>query len=220
TQWIAVLDQLWQTRPHLKGTHTDENWYEWADIPYDFRIDVSFANACIKHCTGAGIRSTSGDYEGVPVDTGTLAAQHFLNPGSRRPVAINSNNVYHDWARTEHLGRLVREVAEYENRRIAVIGIGGLSARMFRTPIEESKDRVAEAVDDRSNERLLDLLAKGNGSGVRQAAGEVAREIPTDFGLKHLAFLVGALGDSFSGGEVRSYEPVYGTGAAVVELRP
>ena len=40
TQWMAVLDQLWQTRPALSGTHIDENWYEYGDLDYSVAIDT------------------------------------------------------------------------------------------------------------------------------------------------------------------------------------
>ena len=43
-QWIAVLDQLWQTRPHVKGLHVDENWHEYGDLPYDITIDTLISN--------------------------------------------------------------------------------------------------------------------------------------------------------------------------------
>ena len=46
----------------------------------------------------------------------------------------------------------------------------------------------------------------------------IAAERPTDFGLKQLAFLLGVAGQSFHGAKLHGYEPIYGTGAAVVEL--
>ena len=32
TQWVAVLDQLWQVRERCRGIHVDENWYEYGDL--------------------------------------------------------------------------------------------------------------------------------------------------------------------------------------------
>ena len=46
TQWIAVLDQLWQTRDRVLGRHVDENWHEFGALEYDIEIDVDLANAC------------------------------------------------------------------------------------------------------------------------------------------------------------------------------
>ena len=44
TQWVAVLDQLWQTRPRIQGIHVDENWYEYGNLAFDIRIDTEAAN--------------------------------------------------------------------------------------------------------------------------------------------------------------------------------
>jgi 2-aminophenol/2-amino-5-chlorophenol 1,6-dioxygenase alpha subunit len=220
TQWIAVLDQLWQTRPHLAGLHVDENWYEWGDLPFDITIDAAFAQACIAGSADIGVRSRPVDFDGFPIDTGTIVAQHFLNAEARRPLVITSNNVYHDWALTERLGGLVRRVADSEGRRVAVIGVGGLSARMYRSPIDPAQDRFADPQDDQANHEILDLLEAGDAAGLREAAARMAAERPVDSGLKHLAFLLGALGGEFRGARVHGYEPIYGTGAAIAEFAP
>ena len=48
TQWIAVLDQLWQTKEQVSGRHVDENWHEFGVLEYDMAIDVELATACIE----------------------------------------------------------------------------------------------------------------------------------------------------------------------------
>ena len=48
TQWIAVLDQLWLTRPHVEGLHVDENWHEYGDLPYDITIDTELTETILK----------------------------------------------------------------------------------------------------------------------------------------------------------------------------
>jgi 2-aminophenol/2-amino-5-chlorophenol 1,6-dioxygenase alpha subunit len=218
TQWIAVLDQLWQTRPRLEGRHVDENWYDWADIPYRITIDTAFTGACIAGTAAIEVRSKGVDYDGFPVDTGTLMAQHFLNPDAALPVVSTSNNLYHGWDLTEGLGKVVRAVGADSGKRVAVIGVGGLSARMFRTPIEPDRDRIADAADDAANRDLLQRCEQGDAEGVRAAAQRMAAAMPTDFGLKQLAFLLGATGGAFRGAKVHGYGPIYGTGAAVVEF--
>jgi 2-aminophenol/2-amino-5-chlorophenol 1,6-dioxygenase alpha subunit len=219
TQWIAVLDQLWQTRPRVTGVHIDDNWHEWGDLPFDIRIDSAFAEACIAGSETIGVRSRPVDYDGFPIDTGTIVAQHFLNQAQDRPLVVTSNNLYHDWALTERLGGLVRDVASTRDKKVAVVGVGGLSARMFRAPIEPADDRFADPADDEANRTILDLLVKGDAEGLRAAAGRIGAALPVDSGLKHLAFITGALGGHIGGAHIHGYEPVYGTGAAVVEIR-
>jgi 2-aminophenol/2-amino-5-chlorophenol 1,6-dioxygenase alpha subunit len=218
TQWIAVLDQLWQTRPRVTGVHIDENWYDWGDLPFDIRIDTEFAQACIARSDNIGVRSRPVDYDGFPVDTGTIVAQHFLNATQDRPLVVTTNNLYHDWALTERLGGLVREVALEEGKKVAVVGVGGLSARMFRSPIDPAADRFADQADDAANREILGLLEKGDTDAVRAAAARIGGAIPVDSGLKHLAFITGALGGHIGGAHVHGYEPVYGTGAAIAEI--
>ena len=218
TQWIAVLDQLWQTKPRLSGVHVDENWYEWGDLPFDITIDVPFAEACVAAGTNSGLRSKGVNYDGFPIDTGAIVAAHFLDPGHGRPTIVTANNVYHDWAKTERIGGIVRAVAEEQNKRVAVVGVGGLSASMFRGPIDPAEDHIANPHDDEANRKILAALESGDADRVRAEAAASSGSGPTDFGLKHLAFVLGALGGSPGKAIVHGYEPIYGTGAAVVEV--
>src|SRR5690606_4559839 len=117
TQWIAVLDQLWQARARVTGVHVDENWHECGDLPFDLRIDTELAAAAVEETRRQGIKAKGVDYDGFPVDTGTIVASNFLNPGSHLPLVITANNVYHDWNRTITLGRIARDAADGLGRR-------------------------------------------------------------------------------------------------------
>jgi 2-aminophenol/2-amino-5-chlorophenol 1,6-dioxygenase alpha subunit len=219
TQWIAVLDQLWQTRPHLQGIHVDENWYEWGDLEFDIRVNVELADACIAGSSEHGLRSRAVNYDGFPIDTGTVVADRLLNPDRKLPLVITSNNIYHDWATTERLGRLVAETAKRQGKRIAFLGVGGLSGRMFRTRIDPREDRIAEPEDDRWNRRMLELMERGDIDSLRREAPSYVQEARADMGFKHLAWIIGALGGRFFGARVHGYGPLYGSGAAVVEFK-
>ena len=222
TQWIAVLDQLWQTRPRVQGIHVDENWHEYGDLKFDFRTDVPLANACIAATAASGIKTKGVNYDAFPVDTGTIVANHYLNPGSRRPLVIAANNVYHDWQRTMDLGAIANRCAARLGRRIAVIGVGGLSGSFFRHAIDEKKDHIATEMEDRWNRRMLGLMEQGDLATLSEECPRFAQEARVDMGFKHFAFVLGALGGRFEGATVHGYEPLYGNGGAVVEfqLRP
>jgi 2-aminophenol/2-amino-5-chlorophenol 1,6-dioxygenase alpha subunit len=67
TQWIAVLDELWQLRPHVQGLHVDENWYEYGDLPFDLRIDTDLTAACIAATPARGTaKAISGCRSSAP----------------------------------------------------------------------------------------------------------------------------------------------------------
>ena len=217
TQWIAVLDELWQTRPHSVGYHVDDNWYEYGDLEMDLRTDVPLATACIAAANDAGVSSRAVDYDEFPIDTGTIVANAFLNRGGTIPTVIASNNLYHDFEKTELLGRIAVEQAEALGRRIAVIGVGGLSASYFDRDIDIADDHIVSAADDAANQMLLDVLRQGGADRLRAHLGGEAKAAKTDMGLKHLGWLLGGIGD-FSAATVHGYGATYGAGAAVVEF--
>ena len=218
TQWIAVLDQLWQTRAHLADVHVDENWHEYGELPFDITIDTELAGAAVAATNEAGIKSKGVDYDKFPIDTGTIVASAFLNPGSKRSLVITSNNVYHDWGMTETLGRVAAEQADALGRQIAVIGVGGLSGSYFRHTIDVGEDRIASDTEDAWNQRVLELMQRGDLAALREQCPDYAAAARVDMGFKHFAFLLGALGGQFSGATVHGYGPLHGAGGAVVEF--
>ncbi|MGD9764641.1 MAG: tRNA U-34 5-methylaminomethyl-2-thiouridine biosynthesis protein [Candidatus Binatia bacterium] len=218
TQWIAVLDELWQTRPRVQGLHVDENWYEYGDLPFDMRIDTEMAHACITAARAAGVSSKGVDYDEFPIDTGTIVANHFLNPGGEIPLVIAANNVYHNAETTERLGQLAASVAGGLGRRVAVVGVGGLSGSILRDEIDIAEDRIARPEDDAWNRRMIDLLEHADVARVRAALPQFASEARAEMGFKHFSWILGALGGAFRSARTHAYGPVYGSGAAVIEF--
>jgi hypothetical protein len=88
TQWIAVLDELWQTRPHSSGLHVDENWYEYGDLNFDITIDRDLAVACVEGSKEVGISAKAVDYDGFPIDSGSIVMANSLDPEHRLQVRV------------------------------------------------------------------------------------------------------------------------------------
>jgi len=218
TQWIAVLDQLWQTQPRLEGSHVDENWHEFGELPYDITIDTELTAAIIPITGTVGIRSKGVNYNAFPVDTGTIIAANFLNPGSLRQMTITSNNVYHSWDITKELGRLTAQVAGEMGRKVAIVGVGGLSGSFFRDIIDISEDRIARESDDAWNNKILNLMKAGDSDALYKVLPSYIEEAKVDMGFKHLAFILGSIDEQFSGATIYGYGPLYGAGGAVVEF--
>lgn len=218
TQWIAVLDQLWQTRPRLRGVHVDENWHEYGDLPFDISIDTDLAEAAVLATNDADIKAKGVDYDHFPIDTGTIVAANYLNPDNSLPLVITSNNLYHDWTMTEKLGRIAIEQANSLDRNIAVVAVGGLSGSFFRHSIKIENDRIASESEDEWNRKVLGLMEQGDLKALQETCPEYCARAKVDMGFKHFAFLLGALGGGFSGATAHAYGPLYGTGGAVVEI--
>ncbi len=217
TQWFAVLDQLWLTRPHCEGIHVDENWHEYGTLAFSFDIDLTLASAIIESTPSIGIRSKGVDYDEFPVDTGTIVAKNLLNPEGSFEFVVASNNLYHDWDTTAALGRLVAENASKIGRRVAIVGVGGLSGKVFREPIDITKDRIVSEQDDIWNRRVLKLMEAGEYTELMNLCPEFVEAASVDMGFKHFSFLMGATG-GFTGATVHGYGPLYGAGGAVVEF--
>ena len=218
TQWIAVLDQLWQTRPRVHGLHVDENWHEYGELPYNLKIDTKLAKACVKDSSTIGVKSKAVNYDSFPIDTGTIVAASFLNPDGKIPVVLASNNLYHDFALTEKLGRFAARLANKQKKRVAVVGVGNFSGAFFRHEIDIAKDKIVAPKYDRWNKKILDLMKSGDTSGLTAALPDFATQAKADMGFKHGAWVLGAMGGKFKGANVHAYGPLYGSGGAVVEF--
>jgi 2-aminophenol/2-amino-5-chlorophenol 1,6-dioxygenase alpha subunit len=220
TRWIAVLDALWHTRPRLQGVHVDEVWHDLGDMPHDLRIDTELAHACVAATNEMGLRAKGIDFDGFPVDTGTVAANALLNRGEPPvPLVITANNIYHDGPTTERLGALALSLAERQGKRAAVLAIGGLSTQFHRAEIDLADDRIAEPAHDDLNRRLLDLLAAGDAGAIRAFLPEFSQRARGDHHMKHLWWLLGGSG-GIDGATLHAYGPDYGAGIAVMEFVP
>ncbi len=219
TQWFAVLDQQWLTRRRSQGLHVDENWYEHGDLPYDLHADIELTHACVAGSSRIGVQARGVNYEAFPIDTGTIVASQALEIGTPdRPLVVASNNLYHDAATTEKLAAMAVACADEQGKRIAVVGVGGLSGSQFRTEIDVRSDRIATPDDDKWNQRILQLVESGDVAQLRALLPEFTREARADMGFKHFHWILGALKGRFPGARVHGYGPVYGSGAAVVEF--
>src|SRR5690606_12326002 len=108
--------------------------------------------------------------------------------------------------------------AAMQDKRVAVVGIGGLSNSAFRESIALEKDRIFSEADDKWNQRVLTLMERGDIDGLRVTLPQYIDEAHPDMGLKHFYWLLGAMNGSFNKATVYEYAPLYGSGGAVIEL--
>lgn len=216
TQWLSVLGHSIQTRPRIVGKHVDENWYDFASLPFDFRVDTKLASSVARVVSDAGFQSRLVDYEGFPIDTGTITADTLLNP-TKIPVSMFSCCVYSDYAETARLGALIRSSLEQMEGTSAVVVVSGLSGGYFATDIDMREDCFSDPADDVANRKLLAEMEKGDWLAVASMRDDYCRSHKADMGLKGLAFLEG-VGVAVKGQKLKSraYAPVYGSGAAVL----
>ena len=216
TQWISVLGHLFQALPHPQGIHVDENWHHLGEIPFDFQVDVDLAQKAVEAAGQRGLQARAVNFEGFPVDTGTLVVNHFLGKDGIRLGGV-SCNIYAGRDDELALGAATAEAVRRSGRRAVLVACTGLSGHFFTMEIDAAKDRVSKDEDDQWNRKLLDLLGKGKNREAVELAGDFATATGADMGFKAFYWLMGALGSPAVPGKVLAYGPIWGTGAAVVE---
>jgi 2-aminophenol/2-amino-5-chlorophenol 1,6-dioxygenase alpha subunit len=217
TQWISVLGHSFQTNPHPHGLHVDDNWYDLGDFPFDLHVDAALSARAAEIAAVSGLATKTVNYEGFPVDTGTLVALRFVNPDNSIPIVVVSCNIYAGQEDSLTLGKAVGQAVRESGKRAVIIACTGLSGRFFTEEIDPQTDRVSRSEDDRWNRRVLGLIEQGKNAEVLALSGEYAQAAAADMGFKAFAWLMGVLGTPTSSGKILAYGPLWGTGAAVVE---
>lgn len=221
TQWLSILGYMFQADPKPEWTHVDQNWHELGSIPYQFQIDCDFARSYASEVDRLGYKTRLVNYRGFPIDTGTIVAQKLLNPGNRIPAAVISCNMYSEKEETTRLGQAAARALKNSGKKAVAVLVSNLSNRYHVQPIDPKLDQISSKKDDEWNRKILDMLQKGDVEDVAQCVREFARQANGDMKFKGLWWLNGLLGQSNDfEGRLYAYEPVWGTGAALVSLKP
>lgn len=221
TQWISVIGHQIQADPAPEWVHVDPEWHELGTMPYRFRMDVPFAHAYEAAAKARGLHARTVAYHGFPIDTGTIVALKLLNPDNRLAACVVSCNMYADRAETIVLGKAARDALTATGRRAVAVAVTALSARMFTEEIDPAEDRISSLKDDEWNRKLLEILGEGRLEDASQLARVFSAEANGDQKMKALWWLAATMGEhNRYDGTVYDYQPVWGTGAALVGLVP
>ena len=221
TQWFSVIGHLFQTDPNPTWTLVDQNWYELGEISYSFRVDPEFGALYAGICKDLGMQTATVAYHGFPIDTGTVVALKLLTPNNAIPASMVSCNIYAERDETRALGRAARTAIERYGKKTIVVIVSNLSNRFEVGEIDMAHDKISSSKDDEWNRKILEMLGEGRLEDVAQVAREFGREANADMGFKAIWWLAALAGeDNKYDGKVWDYQPVWGTGNAIVELTP
>lgn len=221
TQWMSVIGHLVQADPKPTWLHVDPDWYDLGEMPYEFSVDAEFAKILQGQHHAYGLESARVNYYGFPIDTGTIVALKHLNPDNRIPAGMVSCNMYAEKNESMTLGIAAGDAIREYGKKTAIILVTSLSNRFFTTDINPSEDRVSSRKDDEWNRKILELLGQGRLEDVVECARDFAHEANADMKFKAIYWLSGVVGKSNRfRGHVYDYQPVWGTGNALVKLTP
>lgn len=221
TGWPSVIGHQIQADPEPRWNHVDHEWHALGTIPYHFRMDAAFGAAYQEAATARGLHARTVAWYGFPMDTGTVVALTLLNPNNRLPASVVSCNMYADRAETLVLGKAARDALQRQGKRAVAIAVTALSNRIHTRPIAPSDDRISSLKDDEWNRKLLEILGEGRLEDTSQLARTFSAQAHADSKMKAIWWLAALMGEhNRYEGEVLAYEPIMGTGAAVVSLVP
>jgi 2-aminophenol/2-amino-5-chlorophenol 1,6-dioxygenase alpha subunit len=221
--WPSILGHQLQANPEPEWTHVDEDFHYLGSIPYKFRIDAEFAELAVAKAQARGLRARTCAYHGFPIDTGSVVALKLLNPDNELPAVIVSSNIYANRTETVVLGKALRDAVEEQGRKAVAVVVSTLSNRLVTEPMEPADDHIHSLKDDEWNRKFLEYLEKGRLEDLSQLSRQFHDEarVPKVVAFKPFWWWAAFMGQAnLYAGTVHAYEPVWGTGSAVVSLEP
>lgn len=223
TYWPSVIGHQVQARPNPEWVHVDEQFHALGSIPYKLKVDSSLAHEYVRCAKARQLYARAIDYHGFPIDTGSVVVSKLINPNNRLPCVIVSSNVYSDRAETLVLGKAAREALEKQNKRAVAVIVTSLSNRIHETNVAPKDDHIHSLKDQEWNQKFLEFLAEGRLEDVSQLSRQFHKEARVNkvAAFKPFWWLAALMGQTnLYAGEVLEYQPIFGSGAAVVGLTP
>ncbi|MDP6328852.1 MAG: hypothetical protein QGG22_03420 [Candidatus Thalassarchaeaceae archaeon] len=223
TTWPSVVGHQIQALKESIWTHVDDDFHYLGSMPYNFHIDSEFAHEYCSAAEKRGLHARTVEYEGFPIDTGSVVALSLLNPDNRIPACIVSSNMYANRSETIVLGKAANDALISQGKKAVVVVVSSLSNRMFTEHIDPSEDRIHSSKDNEWNEKILEFFADGRLEDLSQLSREIHGQIRVQkvVAYKPAWWLAASMGQhNYYDGEVLAYEALHGYGGAVILLTP
>ena len=218
THWFTTFEHCLAGQERRTGVFTsDEVPRVICDQPFDYPGAPELATLTHAEAKGRGIRTTNVTTPSLPTHYPTLNLVHWL----RRDEGVLSVSICQTADRDDFLafGSALGEAIERSDRRVAILGSGGLSHRFW--PLRELPAHMgyepADVISDAAraaDARVLDWWRAGNHAAVLDSHVELLASSPEGrFG--HYIIAVGAAGGvrcRIRGEQLSDYEASVGTG--------
>jgi 2-aminophenol/2-amino-5-chlorophenol 1,6-dioxygenase alpha subunit len=223
TYWPSVIGHQIFSRPMAEWVHVDEQFHAVGSIPYKIKGDRELALAYVEAAKARNLQAREINYHGFPIDTGSVVVSKIVNPDNRIPCVIVSSNVYSDRAETIVLGKAAQDALEKQNKKAVAIVVTSLSNRIHEKKTLPKDDKIHSLKDQEWNQKFLEFLKEGRLEDVSQLSRQFHKEARVNkvANFKPFWWLAAVMGqNNLYAGDVMEYQPVYGSGAAVVGLTP
>lgn len=223
TYWPSVLGHQVLTRPLSEWTHVDDQFHALGSISYQIKGDENLGNLIVQKSKARGLYAKPVNYHGFPIDTGSVVVHQLVNQMNKRPMVMVSSNVYADRAETIVFGKAAVDALVEQGKTAVAIVVTSLSNRLHTEIVDPKDDHIQSLKDQEWNQKFLEFLTEGRLEDVSQLSRQFHKEarVHKVSNFKPFWWLSSVMGqNNLYAGEVLSYEPVCGTGAAVVGLTP
>lgn len=223
TYWPSVIGHQIQTHPNPEWVLVDDDFHALGSIPYKLKTDMEVAEAYLQTARDRQLHARAIPYQGFPIDTGSVVVNKIVNPNNKIPCVIVSSNIYADRAETLVLGKAARDAVEKTGKKAIGIIISSLSNRLHEKKVEPKDDHIHSLKDQEWNQKFLEFLQAGRLEDVSQLSRQFHKEarVHKVGNFKPFWWLASFMGQTnLYTGDVMAYEPIYGSGAAVVGLTP
>ena len=222
THWHTTLDFVINAHERLAGVYTSDEIPDMLhEYAYDYRGDPDLAAAIVAEGQAAGIPVVASAHNGLPVHYGTLNPMHYYNPPPHKKRVLSISVC--DTAEVEPnlaLGEAIARAARRVDRRVLLIGSGGMSHRFW--PLATIRKRASADPKDVSSpqlrewdERIMAWWRAGDHKSVLANVEDFRRECSPEGRFAHYLVLAGAFGrEKFMspGEQFGRYEAAIGTG--------
>ncbi len=223
TYWPSVIGHQIQANPEPEWVHVDDDFHNLGSISYKFKVDTQVAEAFLHSARERHLQARLINYHGFPIDTGSVVVNKIVNPDNKIPCVIVSSNVYADRAETLVLGKAARDAVEKTGKKAIGIIITSLSNRLHERRVDPKNDHIHSLKDQEWNLKFLEFLQAGRLEDVSQLSRQFHKEARVNKVANYKPFwwLAAFMGQTnLYTGDILAYEPIYGSGAAVVGLTP
>ncbi len=222
THWFTTVEHVLTSHDHREGVHTSEELPRGvSQIPYDFPGDRELAEAVAAQADNRDDTwITAIDDPHLPIRYATVILAELLQSADERWVSVSTCQT----GETDDfllLGELLGQAIADLDRRVVLLGSGGLSHRFW--PLKQFRDHeAADPIHIRTPEaraaddKVIDWFAMGDHAAVLDFMPAYLQHGP-EGGFAHYLIMAGALGGAQWNAKGRiygEYESVSGTGQA------
>jgi 3,4-dihydroxyphenylacetate 2,3-dioxygenase len=217
THWVGTFLQFVDGTPRHRGVLTSPEHPELIrNVPYDFPGDRELAAAIIAKGEAEELPCYLVDDPDLIGDYGTIMpVLCYWAPQQDIPVIPVATCLQSSLDEAYRWGELIREAALASDRRVAFVASGSVSHKQVRVPSAWPSPE-----DQALDHELARLLAAGEYGRVREWLPTWVRQTRSEMGGRHLAMLLGVLGDASYSATVQGYGPSSGTGNYLIAFEP